>query len=44
MFSGISWVQYIRTIFLVVLVYYLVIGIVYYKSLLQWWKRDKNGE
>ncbi|MES2005570.1 MAG: hypothetical protein V4450_13720 [Bacteroidota bacterium] len=42
MFYGIGWIQYIRTITLVVLAYYLVIGWMYRKELLQWWREKKK--
>lgn len=42
MFYGISWMQYIKTIALVVFGYYLVIGWIYKKELLQWWRERKK--
>ncbi len=42
MFYGIGWIQYIRTIALMVLAYYLVIGWMYRKELLQWWRERKK--
>lgn len=42
MFNGIGWLQYIRTIALVVLAYYIIIGWMYRKELLQWWRARKK--
>jgi len=43
MFTGISWMEYIKTIALIVIGYYLVIGWIYRKELLQWWRDRKKG-
>lgn len=42
MFNGISWLNYIKTILSCVVIYYVVIGWIYRKDLLQWWRRDKK--
>lgn len=42
MFSGISWMQYIRSVLCVLVVYYVVILLIYRKSLVQWWRERKN--
>ncbi|MES2329983.1 MAG: hypothetical protein V4539_10295 [Bacteroidota bacterium] len=42
MFNGISWIQYIKTIAIVVFVYYLVIAWIYKKELLQWFSDRKK--
>jgi len=38
MFKGLDWVQYIKTIAVVVFGYYVVIGWIYRKEWLQWWR------
>ncbi|MDZ4070642.1 MAG: hypothetical protein U1C70_02355 [Sediminibacterium sp.] len=42
MFQGISWMQYIGAIILVLAGYYIAVGWMYRKELLQWWKERKK--
>lgn len=42
MFSGIGWISYIKTIALVVLGYYLIVGWIFKKDLLQWLRERKK--
>lgn len=42
MFNGINWLVYIKTILFCVVIYYAVVGWIYRKNLLQWWRRDKK--
>ncbi|MES2006374.1 MAG: hypothetical protein V4450_17785 [Bacteroidota bacterium] len=44
MFNGIGWLQYVRLISALILAYYLLIVLVYRKSLVQWWKERKKTE
>ncbi len=42
MFSGISWLQYIKSISLIVMCYYLIVGWIYQKDLLRWLRDRKK--
>lgn len=44
MFSGIGWIYYIKTIALVVLAYYLIVGWIFRKDLLQWFLKRRKRE
>ncbi|MES2328212.1 MAG: hypothetical protein V4539_01330 [Bacteroidota bacterium] len=44
MLNGIGWSDFIKTIVLVVAGYYVVIGWIYRKQLLQWWRERKKRE
>ncbi len=42
MLTGISWMEFIKTILLIVICYYMIVGWIYQKDLLQWWRDRKK--
>lgn len=42
MFQGFGWISYIKTIAMAVITYYLLIGWMYRKELLRWWRERKK--